>query len=89
MFIEIELECTSRDQELVGIKKLQQISLDPSGNLKIWSTESSVKADLSSDMKVREAFMCWGGRKGKREEKNEEEDEEKEEREEERGRRRR
>ena len=50
-------ECTSRDQELVGVKKLQQVSLDSSGNLKVGSTEASVKTDLSTDMKVREAFM--------------------------------
>ena len=50
-------ECISRDQEMLGVKKMQSIALDSNGSLKLHTADSSAKADLTSDLKVREAFM--------------------------------
>ncbi len=50
-------DCPSREQELLGIKKSSAIALDGAGNLKVSATDVTAKADLSSDMKIKEAFV--------------------------------
>ena len=56
-FVSLEL-CTSRLQELSGVKKDKEISaaIEPSHLLKITSKEPDIKASLASDLALRQAF---------------------------------
>jgi hypothetical protein len=51
-------KCTSRLQEVHGIKKEPSVKLDAStGTIKLTSRDASIEADVSSDYKLRQALM--------------------------------
>ena len=50
-------KCTSRVHELQGIKLVEGVVKDPNGSIRLVSKEAGPTADLSTDYKIRQAFL--------------------------------